>query len=145
MYFLTLNCMFYVCVLSHSSCVWLSVTLWTVAHQAPLFMRFSKQEYWSGLPFPPLGNLPNPGIEPASLSSPALAGRFFTTSATWELFARHCEKYFWYYFIKPSWHYKIKITFINLYCLGYISVIKQSHNPSGLKLHLFLAHATRPI
>ena len=70
------------------------VTPWTVACQASLSMGFSRQEYWSGLPFPPLGNLPNPGIEPASLSSPALAGRFFTTSATWELFARHCEKYF---------------------------------------------------
>ena len=47
-------------------------------------MGFSRQEYWSGLPCPPSGNLPNPGIEPASLASPALAGRFFTTSATWE-------------------------------------------------------------
>ena len=48
----------------------------TVVHQAPLSMGFSKQEYWSALPFPPLGSLPNLGIEP---SSPALAGRFFTT------------------------------------------------------------------
>ena len=47
-------------------------------------MRFSKQEYWSGLPCPPPGDLPNPGIEPVSLMSPALAGGFFTTSATWE-------------------------------------------------------------
>ena len=47
---------------------------WTVARQAPLFMGFSRQEYWSGLPFPPLGNLPDPGIEPTSLVSPALAG-----------------------------------------------------------------------
>ena len=56
----------------------------TVAHQAPLFMGFSRQEYWSGLPCPPPGDLPDPGIEPASLMSPALAGRFFTTIATWE-------------------------------------------------------------
>ena len=48
-------------------------TPWTVAHQAPLSMGFSSQEYWSGLPFPPPGDLPNPGIEPASLISPALA------------------------------------------------------------------------
>ena len=47
-------------------------------------MGFSKQEYWSGLPFPPPGDLPSPGIEPMSLTSPALEGRFFTTSATWE-------------------------------------------------------------
>ena len=57
---------------------------WTVAHQAPLSTGFSRQEYWSGLPFPPPGALPNPGIEPGSLESPALAGEFFTTSATWE-------------------------------------------------------------
>ena len=45
---------------------------------------FSWQEYWSGLPLPPQGDLPDPGIEPMSFMSPALAGRFFTTSATWE-------------------------------------------------------------
>ena len=54
----------------------LLVTPWTVAHQAPLSMEFSRQEYWSGLPFPPPGNLPDSGIESISL---ALAGRFFTT------------------------------------------------------------------
>ena len=47
-------------------------------------MGFSRQEYWSGLPFPPPGDLPDLGIETVSLASPALAGRFFTTSATWE-------------------------------------------------------------
>ena len=48
------------------SCVQLFATPWTVAHQAPPSMEFSRQEYWSGLPFPPLGDLPNPGIEPGS-------------------------------------------------------------------------------
>ena len=57
---------------------------WTLAHQAPLTMRFPRQEYWSWLPFPSPGHLPNPGTEPASLVSPALAGRFFCTSAFWE-------------------------------------------------------------
>ena len=52
--------------------------------QAPLSMSFSRQEYWSGLPFPPLGDLSNPGIKPTSLMSPALAGGFFTTGATWK-------------------------------------------------------------
>ena len=52
--------------------------------QAPWPKGFSRQEYWSGLPCPPPGNLPDPGIEPASLKSPELAGGFFTTSATWE-------------------------------------------------------------
>ena len=56
------------------------ITPWTVAHQAPLSMGFSRQEYWSGWPFPTPGDLPNTGIKPASLMPPALAGRFFTTS-----------------------------------------------------------------
>ena len=53
-------------------CVLLFVALWTVAHQAPLSMGFSRQEYWSGLPFPPSGNLPDPRIELESPVSPAL-------------------------------------------------------------------------
>ena len=61
---------------------------WTVAHQAPLTMGFSRQEYWNGLLLPPPGDLPDPGIEPASLTSPALAGRFFTTSTTWEAWVK---------------------------------------------------------
>ena len=55
------------------------VTPWTVALQAPLSMEFSRQEYWSGFPFPSPGDLPDPGIELTSLVSPALAARFFTT------------------------------------------------------------------
>ena len=54
------------CVLTHYSRVQLSVTLWTAAHQASLSMELSRQEYWSGLPYPPLGDLPDPGIEPVS-------------------------------------------------------------------------------
>ena len=77
----------YMCMLSCFSHVLLFATLWT--HQAPLFMGFPRQETWSGLPRPPAGDLPNPGIKTASLMSPALAGRvffffFFTTSATLE-------------------------------------------------------------
>ena len=56
------------CMLSHFSCVGLLVTLWTVARQAPLSMGFSRQGYWSGLPFPSPGDLPHPGIKPASLT-----------------------------------------------------------------------------
>ena len=59
-----------------------SVTLWTVACQAPLSVEFSRKEYWNGLPFPPPGDLPEPGIKPMSLMSPALAGGLFTTSTT---------------------------------------------------------------
>ena len=61
-----------------------SVTLWTVAHQAPLSKGFSRQEHWSGVPYPSPGHLPDHGIKPMSLRSPALAGEFFTTSTTWE-------------------------------------------------------------
>ena len=71
-------------MLSHFSHVRLFVTLWTVACQPPLSVGLSGQEYWSGLPCPPPGDLPDPGIKPMSLASPALAGRFFTTSTTWE-------------------------------------------------------------
>ena len=59
--------------------VWVCATLGTVAHQALLSTGFSRQEYWGGLPCPSPGDLPNSGIEPASLMSPALVGRFFTT------------------------------------------------------------------
>ena len=72
------------CMLSPSGdswCFWLFATPWNIARQAPLSMEFSRQEYWSSLPFPTPGDLPDPGIEPQSL---ALADRFFTTSTTWE-------------------------------------------------------------
>ena len=72
------------CVLSHFSHVRLFAALWTVACQDPLSMGFSRQEYWSGLPCAPPEDLPDPGIEPMSLMSPALAGGYFTDSATLE-------------------------------------------------------------
>ena len=68
-----------------SSCVQLFATLWTAACQTPLSMGFSRQEYWSGLPCCPPGNLPNPGIKPASLTSAALADGFLSTSTTLRL------------------------------------------------------------
>ena len=58
-----------------------SVTPWAIVHQAALFLGFSRQEYWSGLPFPSPGDLPDPGVEP---ETPVLAGKFFTTRATRE-------------------------------------------------------------
>ena len=72
------------CMLSCFSHVCLCVTLWTAVLQAPLSMGFSRPEHWSGLPCLPLGDLPDTGIQLPSLTSPAFAGRFFTTSATWE-------------------------------------------------------------
>ena len=72
------------CMLSHFSHVRLFATIWTVAHQAPLSMGFSRQEHWNGMSCPPPGDLPNLGIKPVFPRSPALAGGFFTTNATWE-------------------------------------------------------------
>ena len=66
------------------SYVQLLATPWTVACQTPLSMGFSRQEHWSGEPCPPPGDLPDPGIKPTSLVSPALTGGFFTSRATWE-------------------------------------------------------------
>jgi len=71
-------------MLSCFSFVWLFVIPWTVAHQALLSMGFSWQKCWSGWPSPPTGDLSDPGMEPESIMSPALAAMFFTTSATWE-------------------------------------------------------------
>ena len=95
-------CILIDCMLSRFSHVWLFATLWTVAHKTPLSMGFSRKEC-SGLPCTPPENLPNPGIEPASLMSPALSGRFFTAGATWEahwlcwhnkIFPNHTESLF---------------------------------------------------
>ena len=75
-----------VCVQSHFSHVLFFATLWTVAHQVPLSMGFSRREYWSGLPYPPsFRDLPDPETEPISLMSPVLAGRFFTIRVTWDV------------------------------------------------------------
>ena len=65
-----------VCVLTH---IQLFASPWTVAHQTPLSMGFSRQEYWSRLPFSASGDVPDPGVKPTFLVSPALAGELFTT------------------------------------------------------------------
>ena len=74
-----------VCLLSQFSHIQLFATPWTVACQGPLSMGFPRQEYWSELPCPPPGDLPNPGIKSVSLKSPALAGGFFTISTPGEV------------------------------------------------------------
>ena len=104
--------------------VWLFVVLWTVAHQAPLFTGFSRQEYWSGLPCSPPGNLPHPRIDPGSLMSPELAGRFF----------------FFFPFIFISWRV-ITLQYCSGFChtLTWIShgftCIPHPDPPSHLPLH----------
>jgi len=81
----------FACMLSCFSHARLFVTLWTIALQAPLSMGFSRQEYWSGLLCPSPGDLPNSGIKRASFMSPALAGKFFTTSTTPECTHTHTQ------------------------------------------------------
>ena len=72
-----------VCVCEATSIMSNSLQCYGLVCQAPLSMGFSRQEYWSGFPFPSPGDLPNPGIEPSFLTSPALVGVSFTTSTTW--------------------------------------------------------------
>ena len=79
-------------VLSCFSCVWLCTIPWTVTRQAPLSLEFSRQEYWSGLPFPSPGDLLDPEIKTTSLMFSSLAGRFFTTS---EAMAPHSSTLAW--------------------------------------------------
>ena len=83
------------------SCVLLFATPWTTACQAPLSMGFSRQEYWSVLPFPPPGDISDPGTKPTSLGSPALAGGFFITLPPGNLYM--------HYQILPSQNYVIGI------------------------------------
>ena len=107
-----------VCVLSCFSCVRIFAALWTVAHQAPLSMGFSRQEYWRGLPCPPPGDLPNPGIEP---TSPALLGGFYITSTTWEApICVHIHTYI-YIYIYEIYRYIYEIHIYEIYYPGRFS------------------------
>ena len=94
-------------VLSHSVMASSFVTPWTIACQVPLSMGFSRQEYWSGLPFPPPRDCPDPGIELVSLASPALAGGFFYHLDTWEALLR-------YAFLFNSIHFQSGLHFLEV-------------------------------
>ena len=95
-------------------CVWLFATPWTVAHQPPLSMGFPRQEYWSGLPFPSTRDLPNPGIEPTSLVSPAMADGLFTTEPPGKPYYNMHEP--WKYAkMKEARHKKLTYCMIHLY------------------------------
>ena len=80
------------CVLSRFNNVQFFATPWTVACQTPLSMGFSRQKYWSGLPCPSPGDLPHPRIEPSSLKSPLLAGRFFITGLRRQIICLRCGR-----------------------------------------------------
>ena len=115
------------CVLSHLSHVRLFVTLWTIDHQAPHSMGFSRQEYWSGLTRPLPGYLLDPEMEPMSLMSPALAYGFFTTSTTWEALAfEHRQQ-------------KFKLLIKSLYCPGWESGDTGGEKGDKHKSHMSLS------
>ena len=97
------------------SCVQLFVTLWTVACQAPLSMGFSRQEYWSGLPFPSPGDLPDPGIEPRS---PALQADALTSEPRGKPF---------HSFMKAPYNYCISIYFSFYFCWYLLYVFRYLH------------------
>ena len=88
----------YVHALSHFIPIQHFTTLWTLAHQAPLSMEFARQACWSGLPFPPPGDLPNLGTKPTSLESSSLAGGFFTTEPP----GKHSASYTSFYIFSSS-------------------------------------------
>ena len=96
----------------HAKSLQLCLTLcdpWTVAHQVRLSMGFSRQEYWSGLPYPPPGDHPDPGI----FMSPALAGRLFTTSATWKAhisICKRCNKIHLFLSLRPFRNYDLGLS-----------------------------------
>ena len=91
---------FVICMLICFSRVWLFVTSWTAAHQAPLPMGLSRQEYWGGLPFPSAGDVPHPGLEPGSPTSPALAGGFFTAEPPGKsIFIMTCVFFFLFFIV----------------------------------------------
>ena len=115
--------MIYIYIHTHTSaqslsCVQLFVTPWIVACQVSLSMEFSRQGYWSGVPFSTSGNCLNSGIKPASLASPALAGRFFTTNTTQQ--AQACCIYIY------SKHIHVYAVYIFYTCVGYYSAIKKN-------------------
>ena len=119
----TLENLFRLSIIFGRGCGWGKITLnswvltqscltamqWAVAHQAPLSMEFSRQEYWSGLPFPTPGDLPNPGIQPASPASPALATLAFYHWATWEaLWIHTLYSVRWSKELGPRWAHELQ-------------------------------------
>ena len=112
-------------VISHFSHVWLFVTPWTVAHQTPLSMGLSRPEYWSGLPFPPPGALPNPGIEPGVMSYVSCIGTgaifsfqiLLSLNAIFSIYFHFCVSHF-FPGISQSIYLYCSIYFLGLLCIA---------------------------
>ena len=115
----------------------------SVALQAPLSMGFSRQEFWSGLPCPPPGDLSDPGIKPAFLMSPALAGRFFTASTTWEAQSISCsvmsDSAILWTVLHPTWVSPGKNTGVGCHALLQGIFLTQGLNPCLLHLLVWQA------
>ena len=145
------NVEFNVSMLNRFSSARLFATPWTVAYQAPLSMGFSRWEYWSRLPFLSTGDLPNPGIEPESLTSPALAGGFFTTSATWEahwalyqyLKRKHTHTYSQQIMAIPSMEKWLSMTKISHNTIPHLKSIWKKAHMSIAMLLLLLSRFSR--
>ena len=132
----------FLCELSCFSRVQLFVTPRTAAHQAPLSMGFSRQEYWSGLSCPPPGDLPDPGVEPASLMSPALAGGFFTTSTTWEaLVSLQAPSNLWFLNVEENSNSSLFL-FLNLHFLSGWSSDNSSCDSVGILKHINISYCS---
>ena len=115
---------FYMLLISRFSCVQLFASPWTVARQAPLSMGFSRQEHWNGLPCPPPGDPPDPGMELASLTSPALAGEFFTASDTLEAHHIILGLFFFFFFWVCVWFLSFGIILFR--CMHFVACIISS-------------------
>ena len=133
----------YVCVCAQSLiCVWLFATPWTVAHQAPLFMEFSRQEQWSGLPFPTPGDLPDPGIKP-SLASPALALYHCPIWETISAYYSPINIYFMYLFVMSLNNNVSSLKsrdFSNLLCLSIFPLVPRTEPGTEWSAHEYLLH-----
>ena len=129
------------CMLNCFSHIWLCVTLWILAHQAPLSIGFSRQEYWSGLSCPFPGDLPDPAIEPVTLRSPALAGRFFTTSTTWEKFISWLDDQYLPQYLIYSKH--SIIAWIDKWVDGWLNIYSKEEKDKQWFSHGFIRHEFR--
>ena len=120
------------------------MTAWTVAHQVPLSLGFSRQER-SGLPFPTSGDVSDPGIEPASLMFPALAGGFFTTSSTWEHSIVLKGKGGWALGPRRSWQKGVVVVQPLIHTVEYYSALKTKEIPSRAALWGHCAKWNKPV
>ena len=125
----------HVCILSRFSSVQLFATPWTIVCQASLSMELFRQEYWSGLPCLPPGDLPDSGMEPMPLVCSALAGGFFTSSSTWEAHTLYMHSFFKFLF-----HHGLSQHFLNWRIIAFSVILVSGvrHCESAISIHISL-------